>query len=186
MTATYSGSLAISDILHAYATSTATPESVVEACYDRFSPDKVGAYSCVFVRIRPKHHALQDAEEIKAQYAHTDDKPPLYCIPFTVKTNMDVWGYPTTAGCPAFEYKAARTAPCVQRLRDAGAILIGFTNMDQFASGLTGMRSPHGTVRCALDPDYIAGGSSSGAAVSVARCVMLPASVLRAAQLTKQ
>lgn len=95
---------------------------------------------------------------------------PLYGIPFAIKDNIDVIGLPTTAACPDFSYLPAQTAFAVQRLIDAGAVLIGKTNMDQFATGLTGTRSPepYGICKNALNPDYIAGGSSSGSAVAVA------------------
>ena len=94
---------------------------------------------------------------------------PLLGIPFAVKDNLDVAGYPTTAGCPQFSYIATKTATAVQRLLDAGAILIGKTNLDQFATGLIGTRSPFGACRNPFNPDYIAGGSSSGSALAVAQ-----------------
>ena len=93
---------------------------------------------------------------------------PLYGIPFAVKDNIDVAGKPTTAGCPEFAYVARQSAPVVQALLDAGAILVGKTNLDQFATGLVGTRSPYGACPNAFDPRYIAGGSSSGSAVAVA------------------
>jgi allophanate hydrolase len=93
---------------------------------------------------------------------------PLYGIPFAVKDNIDAAGLPTTAGCPAFSHKPPVSAAVVQRLIDAGAILLGKTNLDQFATGLVGTRSPYGSCRNAFDADYISGGSSSGSAVAVA------------------
>lgn len=93
---------------------------------------------------------------------------PLYGIPFAVKDNIDVAGCPTTAACPAYRYVPDQTAPAVQRLLDAGALLIGKTNLDQFATGLVGTRSPYGACRNAFNADYISGGSSSGSAVAVA------------------
>jgi allophanate hydrolase len=93
---------------------------------------------------------------------------PLYGVPFAVKDNIDVAGYPTSAGCPAFTYIADRTAPVVARLLDAGAILVGKTNLDQFATGLSGDRSPYGACRNVFHADYVSGGSSSGSAVAVA------------------
>jgi allophanate hydrolase len=93
---------------------------------------------------------------------------PLYGVPFAVKDNMDVAGMRTSAGCPQFSYLADRTATVVQRLSDAGAILIGKTNMDQFATGLTGMRSPYGSPLNPHSAHHIPGGSSSGSAVAVA------------------
>ena len=92
----------------------------------------------------------------------------MYGIPFAIKDNIDFAGLPTTAGCPAFAYQPAASAPVVQALIDAGAIALGKTNLDQFATGLVGTRSPYGACRNAFDPEYISGGSSSGSAVAVA------------------
>jgi allophanate hydrolase len=93
---------------------------------------------------------------------------PLFGVPFAVKDNVDVAGVPTTAGCPGYAYTPEANAAAVQRLLNAGAILIGKTNLDQFATGLVGTRSPHGAPRCVFNRDYISGGSSSGSAVAVA------------------
>jgi len=93
---------------------------------------------------------------------------PLYGVPFAIKDNIDCAGEPTTAGCPDFAYTPSESAPVVQRLLDAGAILIGKTNLDQFATGLVGTRSPYGACASAFDARYISGGSSSGSAVAVA------------------
>lgn len=97
-----------------------------------------------------------------------DPSLPLYGVPFAVKDNIDVAGWPTSAACPEFAYTAARDAAAVAKLRAAGAIPLGKTNMDQFATGLVGTRSPYGIPRCVFDPEYISGGSSSGSAVAVA------------------
>lgn len=96
------------------------------------------------------------------------DTLPLYGIPFAIKDNIDLDGVPTTAACPAYTYVPDASAPVVQRLIDAGAIPFGKTNLDQFATGLVGTRSPYGVCRNAFDLDFIAGGSSSGSAVAVA------------------
>ncbi|WP_341303835.1 allophanate hydrolase [Pseudomonas sp. TMP25] len=96
-------------------------------------------------------------------------KLPLYGVPFAIKDNIDAAGWPTTAACPEFAYSAAADATVVAKLRAAGAILIGKTNLDQFATGLVGTRSPHGAVRNSFNPDYVSGGSSSGSASVVAR-----------------
>lgn len=92
---------------------------------------------------------------------------PLAGVPFAVKDNIDVAGLPTTAACPPFAYSPAAHAFVVQRLIDAGAICLGKTNLDQFATGLNGTRTPHGSPRCVFHLDYVSGGSSSGSAVAV-------------------
>lgn len=94
---------------------------------------------------------------------------PLFGIPFAVKDNIDVAGWPTTAACPAFSYVAEQDATTVAHLKAAGAIVIGKTNLDQFATGLVGTRSPFGAVANTFNPDYVSGGSSAGSASAVAR-----------------
>ena len=96
------------------------------------------------------------------------DDLPLYGVPFAIKDNIDLAGVPTTAACPAFAYVPDRSAFVVQRLLDAGAIPLGKTNMDQFATGLVGTRTPYGATKNSVNPDYISGGSSSGSAVATA------------------
>jgi allophanate hydrolase len=93
---------------------------------------------------------------------------PLFGIPFAVKDNIDVAGLPTTAACPEFAYVPMRSAKVVLRLEAAGAVLVGKTNLDQFATGLVGTRSPYGICASVFDATYISGGSSSGSAVAVA------------------
>ncbi len=93
---------------------------------------------------------------------------PLWGVPFAVKDNIDVAGMPTTAACPGYATTPTLHAPAVQRLLDAGAVLLGKTNMDQFATGLVGVRSPYGVPRNVFDPARVPGGSSSGSACAVA------------------
>jgi allophanate hydrolase len=93
---------------------------------------------------------------------------PLYGIPFAIKDNIDLAGVPTTAACPDFAFTPQKSATVVQKLIDAGAIPIGKTNLDQFATGLVGTRSPYGACKNSINPAYISGGSSAGSAVSVA------------------
>jgi allophanate hydrolase len=93
---------------------------------------------------------------------------PLYGVPFAVKDNIDLADVPTTAACPSYERRPTHSAPVVERLLQAGAIVLGKTNLDQFATGLVGSRSPYGACGSALDPSYISGGSSSGSALAVA------------------
>jgi len=115
-------------------------------------------------------HRVDDSDlmaRARSLEAMSQDGLPLYGIPFAVKDNIDVAGLPTTAACPEFSYIAGETAPAVQLLLDAGAILIGKTNLDQFATGLVGVRSPWGACQNAFDASYVSGGSSSGSAVAV-------------------
>ncbi len=93
---------------------------------------------------------------------------PLYGIPFAIKDNIDLEDIPTTAGCPEYAYTPTKSASVVQKLIDAGAIPIGKTNLDQFATGLVGTRSPYGACKNSINPEYISGGSSAGSAVAVA------------------
>jgi allophanate hydrolase len=93
---------------------------------------------------------------------------PLYGIPFAIKDNIDLAGVPTTAACPDFSYVPQQSATVVQKLLDAGAIPLGKTNLDQFATGLNGTRSPYAVAKNSINPDYISGGSSSGSALAVA------------------
>jgi len=93
---------------------------------------------------------------------------PLYGLPFAVKDNIDAAGLPTTCACPGFSHLPERSAPAVERLVAAGALLVGKTNLDQFATGLVGTRSPYGACRNSFNPADISGGSSSGSAVAVA------------------
>src|SRR5690349_17182065 len=119
--------------------------------------------------LHPVWIAVADRDAAIERARTVDPALPLAGVPFAVKDNIDVAGMPTTAGCPAFAYVPERTAPVVQRLLDAGAILIGKTNLDQFATGLVGVRSPYGACSNVFDARYISGGSSSGSAVAVAK-----------------
>ena len=108
-------------------------------------------------------------DQVAALPPAPDASTPLWGVPFAVKDNIDVAGIPTTGACPAFAYTPERSATAVERLRAAGAILVGKTNLDQFATGLVGTRSPYGAVCNAWDPERISGGSSSGSAVEIGR-----------------
>jgi len=117
---------------------------------------------------------VRAAEELLAEAAAVDKavaagtELPLAGLLLAVKNNVDVAGIDTTAACPGFAYTPEQDAEAVARLRGAGAVVVGATNLDQFATGLVGTRSPHGAVRDARRPDHISGGSSSGSAVAVA------------------
>ena len=121
----------------------------------------------VWITLRPAAEALAEAAAVDAAVA-AGEQLPLAGLVAAVKDNIDVAGLPTTAGAPSYEYLPARDATSVARLRAAGAVVLGKTNLDQFATGLVGTRSPYGAVRNAWDPARISGGSSAGSAVAVA------------------
>ncbi|MGW0413702.1 allophanate hydrolase [Streptomyces collinus] len=121
----------------------------------------------VWIGLRPQAEAEADAAAVDAKVA-AGERLPLAGTVLAVKGNIDVAGLATTAGCPAYAYLPDADAPAVARLRAAGAVVLGTTNLDQFATGLVGTRSPYGAVRNAVAPERVSGGSSSGSAVAVA------------------
>jgi allophanate hydrolase len=139
-----------------------SPEKTITRTYARIRAHNDPA---IFITLRDEADAVAEAQGLAAK---GDTALPLYGVPFAVKDNIDVGGLPTTAACPDFAYTPRADATCVARLRAAGAIPIGKTNLDQFATGLVGVRSPYGIPRNAIDPKLIPGGSSSGSAVAVA------------------
>jgi allophanate hydrolase len=138
--------------------------SLTETIRATYARIEAHADPALFITLRAQDDALAAADRL-AQ-AGPQGKP-LFGVPFAVKDNIDVAGLPTTAACPSFAYTPERSAFVVQRLVDAGAIPIGKTNLDQFATGLVGVRSPYGVPRNALRADLIPGGSSSGSACAV-------------------
>lgn len=134
-------------------------ESVVDDLFDRL--DALDRPE-IFLHLRSRDEVRRDHEESLAAGG------PLAGMILAVKNNVDVAGFPTTAACPGYGEVAATDAPVVAALRSAGAVLVGTTNLDQFATGLVGTRSPHGAVRDSRRPEFISGGSSSGSAVAVA------------------
>jgi allophanate hydrolase len=153
-------SLLISDLLHGYRTGRETPASVMERLLARSADERH-----VWITRLSRDDVM---ERVAALDPAAIDKLPLYGIPFVIKDNIDLAGTATTAGCPGFAYTPAQSAFVVQRLLDAGAIPLGKTNLDQFATGLVGTRSPYGACRNSFNADFISGGSSSGSAVAVA------------------
>lgn len=121
----------------------------------------------IWIDLRPQAEVEQEARTLDDRLT-AGEQLPLAGRLFAAKGNIDVHGLPTTAGCPAYAYTPEADAPVVARLRAAGAIVLGTTNLDQFATGLVGTRSPYGAVRNAHDPERISGGSSAGSAVAVA------------------
>jgi allophanate hydrolase len=130
---------------------------------------RIDADDPVWISVVPAGVALERARYLDSLAPEERAALPLFGIPFAVKDNIDLAGVPTTAGCPAFAFVPERSATVVQRLEEAGAIAVGKTNLDQFATGLVGTRSPYGVPENPFGSAYIPGGSSSGSAVAVAR-----------------
>jgi allophanate hydrolase len=155
--------MTIGGLIDSYRAGTRKPSDVVGEVYRKIaaSSDKP-----IWITVVPEEQALARARELEEDPRSV--ALPLYGIPFAVKDNIDVAGLPTTAACPEFSYVPERSATVVERLLAAGAILVGKTNMDQFATGLVGTRTPYGACSSVFDEKYISGGSSSGSAVAVA------------------
>lgn len=161
-------SLLICDLRLGYRARNFTPSEIMSRLIDR--ADRVeradrADHGRIWISRLSRDRVMSHVQALQSRSA---DELPLYGIPFVVKDNIDLAGVPTTAACPAFAYSPARSATVVQRLLEAGAIPLGKTNLDQFATGLVGTRSPLGACRNAFDGSYISGGSSSGSAVAVA------------------
>jgi allophanate hydrolase len=154
--------LTILELAAAYRARRTNPLELMERLLQRIDslPDR-----CIWISLLPPERVLSQA---RALCQRDPASLPLYGIPFAIKDNIDLAGVPTTAACPAYSYTPAQSAYVVQRLIDAGAIPLGKTNLDQFATGLVGTRSPYGACSNSFDPQYISGGSSSGSAVAVA------------------
>jgi allophanate hydrolase len=159
----------IAEVHASYAAGRITPSDIVEASLAAIA---LSERSEVWISRVPPEALMQQAAALdimlQTKGAAVFDDMPLFGIPFAVKDNIDVAGMPTTAACPAYSRTAESTAVAVARLQRAGAILMGKTNLDQFATGLVGVRSPYGAVRNAFKPDHVSGGSSSGSATAVA------------------
>jgi allophanate hydrolase len=148
--ARYAAGASVADVLDA---ELAALDAADPVWITRASPEMIAARARTLDAIPPAERAVL----------------PLFGVPFWVKDNIDVAGLPTTAACPAFAYLPERSATVVERLEAAGAVVFGKTNLDQFATGLVGVRSPYGVPPNPFDARYIPGGSSSGSAVAVAR-----------------
>jgi len=152
----------VAEIVAAHRAGKLSPAQTVKRSYQRIHDHNDPA---VFISLRDERDSLAEAERLSAKDAAT---LPLFGVPVAVKDNIDVSGLPTTAACPDFSYRPSHDATSVARLRAAGAIIIGKTNLDQFATGLVGVRSPYGIPRNPIRDDLLPGGSSSGSAVAVA------------------
>ncbi len=138
--------------------------SPVEAVETAYATIDSHGDDAIFITLRDRDEALEAARKLEGEGAAGK---PLFGLPFAVKDNIDVAGMPTTAACPDFAYTPEVSAHVVALLEAAGAIVIGKTNLDQFATGLVGVRSPYGVPKNTLRPDLVPGGSSSGSAVAV-------------------
>jgi allophanate hydrolase len=152
-------SLNVGELVAEYRAGTKPPGDVLRECCARIEAEGE----------RPIWISRFSEEQLLAQLEAANPAGPLYGVPFAVKDNIDVLGLPTTAACPDFSYSPARHAPVVERLVQAGAIVLGKTNLDQFATGLVGTRSPYGICSSVYDSRYVSGGSSAGSAVAVAK-----------------
>ena len=150
------------ELLTAYRSGAATPADIVARSFARIRAHDDPA---IFITLRAENDVRAEAEALARSGNRSS---PLYGIPVAVKDNIDVAGLPTTAGCPAFQYRATKDATVVARLRAAGALILGKTNLDQFATGLVGVRTPYGICRNLFDANLIPGGSSTGSALAVA------------------
>ncbi len=151
----------VAAIVAAHRAGTVTPAQTIARTYQRIRDYNDPA---VFISLRDEKDALAEAEALAAKDPST---LPLLGVPVAVKDNIDALGLATTAACPAFSYAPAHDSTAVAKLRAAGAIIIGKTNLDQFATGLVGVRSPYGIPVNPIRSDLIPGGSSSGSAVAV-------------------
>jgi allophanate hydrolase len=151
----------VAAIVAAHRDGTLTPAQTVARAYQRIRNHNDPA---IFISLRDEKDALAEADALASKDPAT---LPLFGVPVAVKDNIDAQGLPTTAACPAFSYSPAQDSTAVARLRAAGAIVIGKTNLDQFATGLVGVRSPYGIPVNPIRADLIPGGSSSGSAVAV-------------------
>ncbi|WP_137152211.1 allophanate hydrolase [Devosia sp. FKR38] len=151
--------LTLPSLRAAYAAGT-SPREIVEQV---FAGIAAVADPAIFIHLLDKAEVLAAADALGAY----DPTRPLWGVPYVIKDNIDAAGKPTTAACPAYEYVAAEDAFVVAQLRAAGALLIGKTNLDQFATGLVGVRSPYGVPRNSIDPAIVPGGSSGGSGVAV-------------------
>jgi allophanate hydrolase len=155
-------SLEVRSLLQAYRSGVTTPEAIVTQVYQRIEQY---ADPAVWIYLAPIADSLA---RVRALSKKDSESLPLYGIPFALKDNIDWAGVPTTVGCPEFAYIPEQSATVFEKLCAAGAIPIGKTNLDQFASGLVGTRSPYGICRNPFDANYIPGGSSAGSSAAVA------------------
>ena len=152
--------------LHEAYSSGTTVEKVLDQVFEKLAEvNDPGIFICLA-------DEAELSEAVASLGAFDLESKPLWGIPFAVKDNIDVYGMPTTAACKEFSYMPSTDATVVRLLKEAGAIVIGKTNLDQFATGLVGIRTPYPIPRNAIDQKLIPGGSSSGSAVATSQGIV--------------
>jgi allophanate hydrolase len=157
--------LDLASLGHAYRNGEVTPVDVVDASLDTIARTETDG---IWIHLRHADDLRAEARELASRFSPRE-RPPLYGVPFAVKDSIDVAGVPTTVACPDYAFVPDGSAPVVDALRAAGALFFGKVNLDQFATGLVGVRSPYGVPPNAFDARYVTGGSSSGSAAAVTR-----------------
>ncbi|PUU75193.1 amidase signature domain-containing protein [Tuber borchii] len=160
----WDGRLTLASLRNSYK-SGLSPVTVITSLYTRI--DEYSQAKSIFIRLVDQSASISYAESLQKRFPDLTNLPPLYGVPFTLKDSINVAGIPTTLACPPLIHIPSLSSKIYSRLISLGAIYIGKTNLDQFATGLTGCRSPYGIPASVYNPDYVSGGSSSGAAVSV-------------------
>jgi allophanate hydrolase len=164
--------LTLHDWLAAYRDG-ADPRPLLQACLQRARTASPSTTASAWIHLATDAELAQQLATLDSLLHEAPDRHtlieryPLFGVPFAAKDNIDIAGVPTTAACPAFKYTATASAHVIRRLQAAGAVWIGKSNLDQFATGLVGTRSPYGQPASVFHPEYISGGSSSGSAVAV-------------------
>jgi len=162
----WNGHLDITSLRKAY-TEGLSPAEVVEDLFAR-----IDAYHkiqpSVWIHLQSKESVVAAAKILETRFPDKETRPSLFGIPFSMKDNIDIAGIPTTTACPPLTRVPKESAPVYRKLIEQGSLFIGKTNLEQLATGMTGCRSPYGTLSSVYHKDYIVGGSSSGSCVSVA------------------
>lgn len=162
--------ITIKELLSRYQSGDLTPKQHIEALMQEIHQSFHETKDPAWIAIATEEKIAEQLKNLDQLLVNkTMAHLPLYGVPFAIKDNIDAAGWETTVGCPDFAFEPKKNATVVEKLLNAGAILVGKTNLDQFATGLVGTRSPFGAVPNTFDPSYVSGGSSSGSASVVAR-----------------
>jgi nicotinamidase-related amidase len=162
---TWDGKLGIADLQSSYKNGL-SPLELVNTLYDRIEKYE-SVDPAVWIKRESRDAVLEQARRLLQLYPDKSSRPPLFCVPFTVKDSIDVQGVETTTACPPLAFVATKSAVCYQKVTAQGALYLGKVNLDQIATGLSGCRSPYGITHSVFSEEHISGGSSSGSCVSV-------------------